>query len=79
VPLMVAGSEGEGRMFGSERKMHEVRTEVTRREYERPGLVRSSMYQRAGLTRARVRVSWRVDCHGSRRCGLLACIRCRVR
>jgi hypothetical protein len=35
---------------------------------ERPGFERSSIYQRAGFTRARVRVNWRVDCQGRRRC-----------
>ena len=64
---MVAGSAGEGRTSGFERKMNEVRMEVTIRETERPGLLRSRMYQRAGLTRARVRVSWSVDCQGRRR------------
>lgn len=68
VALIVAGREGEGRTSGLERKMKEVSIEVTVRETERPGLERSSMYQRAGLTRARVTVSWRVDCQGSRRC-----------
>jgi hypothetical protein len=48
--------------------MKDVRTEVTMSEHERPGLERSSMYQSAGLTRARVNVSCKVDCHGSRRC-----------
>ena len=65
---VVAGRDGEGSTSGLERKMNEVRTEVTMREKERPGLLRSRMYQRAGLTRARVRVSWRVDCQGRRRC-----------
>jgi hypothetical protein len=65
VTFVVAGKEGEG---GFERKMKEVRIEVTVSETERPGLERSSMYQRAGFTRARVRVSWRVDCQGRRRC-----------
>jgi hypothetical protein len=41
--------------------------EVTMSEQERPGLERSRMYHRAGLTRARVSVSWSVDCQGSRR------------
>jgi hypothetical protein len=58
---------GEGRAAGLERKMNEVRREVTRRLQERPGLLRSRMYHSAGLTRARVRVSWRVDCQGRRR------------
>jgi hypothetical protein len=64
---VVAGKDGEGRTSGFERKMKEVSIEVTMREKERPGLLRSRMYQSAGFTRARVRVSWRVDCHGSRR------------
>ena len=52
---------------GLERKMNEVSSEVTIRLQERPGLLRSRMYHSAGLTRARVRVSWRVDCQGRRR------------
>jgi hypothetical protein len=63
------GRDEEGRPVRAERKMKEVRKEVTMREKERPGFERSRMYQRAGLTRARVRVSWRVDCQGRRRCG----------
>lgn len=66
--FVVAGNEGDGRTSGLERKMKEVRIEVTINEQESPGLERSRMYQRAGLTRARVRVSWRVDCQGRRRC-----------
>jgi len=62
------GIEGDGRTSGSERKMKEVIMDVTIRETERPGLLRSKMYHRAGLTRASVRVSWRVDCQGRRRC-----------
>lgn len=69
--MVVAGNAGEGRTSGLERKMKEVRTEVTRSENEAPDLLRSRMYQRAGLTRARVMVSWRVDCQGSRRFKLL--------
>ena len=67
VEFVVAGSAGEGRTSGFERKMEAVRIDVTRREKERPGLERSRMYQRAGFTRARVMVSWRVDCQGRRR------------
>lgn len=68
VTFVGAGKEGEGRTPGFERKMKEVKMDVTAREKDRPGLLRSSMYHRAGLTRARVRVSWRVDCQGRRRC-----------
>jgi len=32
------------------------------------GPVRSRRYQMAGLARARVRLSWRGDCQGRRRC-----------
>lgn len=53
----VAGNAGEGSTSGFERKMKEVRIDVVTREKERPFLLRSKMYQRAGLTRARVRVS----------------------
>lgn len=67
--MVVAGSEGEGRTSGFDRKMSEVRSEVTMSEKERPGFERSSMYQRMGFTRARVRVSCRVDCQGRRRWG----------
>lgn len=68
VVFVVAGRDGEGRTSGLERKMKDVRMEVTVSETERPGFERSRMYQRAGFTRARVRVSWRVDCQGRRRC-----------
>jgi hypothetical protein len=64
---MVAGRAGEGRTSGLERKMKDVMIDVLMREKESPFLVRSSMYHSAGLTRARVTVSWRVDCHGRRR------------
>lgn len=67
--FVVKGNGGEGKTSGLARKMNDVRIEVTSKEHERPGFERSRMYQRAGLTRARVRVSWRVDCHGRRRCG----------
>jgi hypothetical protein len=67
VAFVVAGRDGEGRTSGFERKMKDVRIEVTVSETERPGFERSRMYQRAGFTRARVRVSWRVDCQGRRR------------
>jgi hypothetical protein len=36
-------------------------------ERMKPGLERSIRYQRAGLTRARVRDAWRVDAQGSLR------------
>ena len=67
VALVVAGNDGEGKTSGLDRKMNDVRTDVTMSEQERPGLERSSMYQRAGLTKARVNVSCRVDCQGNRR------------
>jgi hypothetical protein len=67
VALVVAGNDGEGKTSGLDRKMKDVRTEVTMSEQERPGFERSSMYQRAGLTRARVNVSCSVDCQGNRR------------
>lgn len=69
VTFVVAGRGGEGRTFGFARKTRDVMTEVTMSERERPGRERSRMYQRAGLTSARVRVSCRVDCQGRRRCG----------
>ena len=68
VTFVGAGKDGEGRTSGFERKMKEVRIEVTVSETERPGFERSSMYQRPGFTRASVRVSCRVDCQGRRRC-----------
>jgi hypothetical protein len=67
VPLNAGDSEGEGSTSGFDRKIKDVRSDVTSREHESPGFERSRMYQSAGLTRARVRVSWRVDCHGRRR------------
>lgn len=57
MPFMMAGNEGDGSTSGFERKMKDVTTDVTMSEKESPGVVRSRMYQRAGLTRARVRVS----------------------
>jgi hypothetical protein len=54
---LVAGTDGEGRTLGLDRKIKDVRIEVTMSEQERPGLERSRMYQSAGLTRARVSVS----------------------
>jgi hypothetical protein len=68
VTFVVAGSDGEGRTSGFERKMSEVRIEVTVSDTERPGFERSRMYHKAGFTSASVRVSWRVDCQGRRRC-----------
>lgn len=68
VAFMVAGREGDGRTSRLERKMKDVSIDVTIRESESPGLLRSRMYQSAGLTRARVKVNWRVDCQGRRRC-----------
>jgi hypothetical protein len=68
VALDAKGTLGDGNAVGFERNMTEVRIEVTISENDRPGLLRSRMYHRAGLTRARVRVSWRVDCQGRRRC-----------
>ena len=57
VAFVVGGRDGEGSTFGFERKMKDVTMEVTVSETESPGFERSRMYQRAGLTRARVRVS----------------------
>ena len=37
-------------------------------ERRKPGLERSTRYHRTGLTRARVRDIWEVDCQGSLRC-----------
>lgn len=66
--------DGDGKTSALERKMKGVTMEVTRREHDSPGLERSSMYQSAGFTRASVRVSWRVDCQGRRRCsGISKC------
>lgn len=65
--FVAAGVDGEGRAVGLERKTREVRREVAISEKERPGLLRSRMYQSAGFTSARVRVSCRVDCQGRRR------------
>jgi hypothetical protein len=67
VLFIVAGRAGEGRTSGFERKMKEVRMDVVTSEKYTPFRDRSSMYHNAGFTRARVRVSWRVDCQGRRR------------
>jgi hypothetical protein len=77
VALFIAGSDGEGKTSGSDRNIKDVRIEVTMSEHESPGFERSSMYQSAGLTRARVSVSCRVDCHGSRRFKTLALCLCK--
>jgi hypothetical protein len=74
VAFAAEGSCGAERTAESERKTRDVSREVTAREKDRPGFERSRMYHSAGLTRARVRVSWRVDCQGRRRCGVL--VRC---
>jgi hypothetical protein len=44
-----------------------VRATVVARMKQGP--VRSRRYQIAGFARARVRLSWRGDCQGRRRCG----------
>ena len=67
VAFVVDGRDGEGRTSGLDRNMKDVRIDVTVSETERPGFERSSIYHRAGFTRARVKVSWRVDCQGRRR------------
>ena len=41
-------------------------------ERMKPGLERSIMYQRTGLTRASVNETWRVDCQGSLRCAFVS-------
>jgi hypothetical protein len=74
VAFAAEGSCGAERTAESERKTRDVSREVTAREKDRPGFERSRMYHSAGLTRARVRVSWRVDCQGRRRCRVL--VRC---
>jgi len=57
VTLVVAGSGGEGRASGLERKMKDVAMEVIMSDKDSPGLERSRMYHNAGLTRASVSVS----------------------
>jgi hypothetical protein len=49
--------------------MKDVTMDVLIKESTSPFLVRSRRCQRAGLTSARVTVSWRVDSQGRRRCG----------
>ena len=72
VALDAKGTLGDGNAVGLERNTTEVRMEVTMSENDRPGLLRSRIYHKAGLTSARVRVSWRVDCQGRRRYALSA-------
>jgi len=54
--------------FGLIPKASAVPVMATVVESMKPGGVRSSRYQIAGLERARVRESWSVDCHGNLRC-----------
>lgn len=57
VVFVEAGSVGDSNAVGLEKNINDVRTDVTISEEESPGLLRSRMYQRAGLTSARVRVN----------------------
>ena len=70
--FVAACKDGEGSTPGLERKMKDVSSEVTVSETESPGLERSRMYHSAGFTRASVRVNWRVDCQGRRRCCVIS-------
>lgn len=75
VILVDDGKGGDGSTFGFERKIREVKMDVTRSEKDNPGFERSRMYHNAGLTRASVSVSCRVDCHGRRRYALSMYVR----
>ena len=48
----------------------------TEEESRKPGLERSIIYQRTGLTRKSVREAWREDVQGSLRCKIVVLARC---
>ncbi len=56
-------------MSGFEARRRAVPVAPTKAERRKPGTERSTRYQRAGLTRARVREAWRVEVQGSLRWG----------
>ncbi len=58
---------GEGTISGFRLRRTEVPRRPTAAERRKPGLERSTRYQRTGLTRARVRETWRVEAQGSLR------------
>jgi hypothetical protein len=62
---------GEGIISGFEASRRAVPVAPTEAERMKPGLERSIIYQRTGLTRARVREAWRVDVQGN-----FLCIEC---
>jgi hypothetical protein len=55
-------------MSGLESSKKKVPVAPTAEESRKPGFERSIMYHRTGLTRNRVRDTWRVDVQGSLRC-----------
>jgi hypothetical protein len=63
--ILVKDAEGGGTMSGLIDRSTKVPATPTTAESRNPGLDRSMIYHRAGLTRARVRETWRVDCQGS--------------
>lgn len=62
--------EGAGTRSGFMESRRAVPLRATVELRMKPGEVRSRRYQIAGLARARVRLSWRVDCQGRRRCNM---------
>jgi hypothetical protein len=62
-----AGTAGDGTTSGFAKRKTDVRITEMREDRVRPGLLRSSKYHSAGLTRASVTESWRVDCQGNLR------------
>ncbi len=67
IPARGDGAAGEGTISGFTPKAIAVPARPTSIERRKPGLERSTRYQRTGLTRARVKETWEVDCHGSLR------------
>lgn len=63
-----ADGDGAGTRSGFMESRRAVPLRATVELRMKPGEVRSRRYQIAGLARARVRLSWRVDCQGRRRC-----------
>lgn len=61
------GVAGEGTIPGLTPSNTAVPVRPTTVERMKPGLERSMRYHNTGLTSARVRETWRVDCHGSLR------------
>lgn len=65
---------GDGNNAGFDNERREVPSAPTVAEKTKPGLERSIIYHKTGLTRASVREAWSVDVHGSFLCHLISSI-----